>query len=625
MKCLYLFSCILFFQSCSLTRSRLGEALQQSGKNREELERVLQYFSQKETDSLHLKAAQFLITHMPGHYSWQSEELEQYSQTMDSIHPNMPSTVKKVVYSIPWHNDNIVTGDKKKIEDIKVIKADFLIAHINRSIKMWQQTPWLVTCSFEDFCEYLLPYRLGDEPLILEEDTNQQHIRENIIREMSMYGYTPRLLEEVRLFFRAEVEKSESKYFPRLNTGNFERGEHTMDCLDMCYYDVLGMRSAGVPSTIDFVPNWPTRNGRHYWRVIHDPVFKDENFCEPLNQLAGKVYRMTYSHQPMPVPDGVDSIPSLFQNPFLKDVTAKYMNVSDIEINVKRKLDNLLPKYLYLAVFNDLEWKPIAWSKYENGKGLFRYVGRNVVYLPVCYQGGGMKGVGHPFYVDRNGSVEEFVPDHTRRISVTLHRKYPLTYSKIYWGKSLEGCVLEASNHADFTETDTLSQINGVNAELNWCSLPVNDIKKYRYWRISKAGRPITLAELQFVLPNGDIIQGTPMSSGKGGYSDKAFDNNPLTYQNYLGWVGVDLGKPVALKEARYLPRTDYNGIIPGHLYRLLYFDETGWVEVDTKEALGQDITFHHVPSKALYWLQNLTEGKEERIFTVENDEIVFH
>ncbi len=111
-KYLYSFITILFLQSCSLTRSRLGEALQQSGKNREELERVLQYFSQKETDSLHLKSAQFLITHMPGHYSWPSEELEQYSQTMDSIHPNMPSTV--------WHNDNIVTGDKKKIEESRL-------------------------------------------------------------------------------------------------------------------------------------------------------------------------------------------------------------------------------------------------------------------------------------------------------------------------------------------------------------------------------------------------------------------------------------------------------------------------------------------------------------------------
>ena len=114
MKCLYLFSCILFLQSCSLTRSRLGEALQQNGKNREELERVLQYYSQKETDSLHLKSAQFLITHMPGHYSWQSEALGQ-----DITFHHVPS---KALYWL----QNLTEG---KEERIFTVENDEIVFH----------------------------------------------------------------------------------------------------------------------------------------------------------------------------------------------------------------------------------------------------------------------------------------------------------------------------------------------------------------------------------------------------------------------------------------------------------------------------------------------------------------
>ena len=66
-KYLYLFIAISLLQSCSPTRSRLEEALVQSGENRIELEKVLQHFSNKEADSLHLKSAQFLIAHMPRH------------------------------------------------------------------------------------------------------------------------------------------------------------------------------------------------------------------------------------------------------------------------------------------------------------------------------------------------------------------------------------------------------------------------------------------------------------------------------------------------------------------------------------------------------------------------------
>ena len=65
--------CIL----AACTKTPLEQALIQAGKNRKELEKVLEYY---QNDSLKLRAAQFLIENMPYHYSYQGEELKKYFQ-----------------------------------------------------------------------------------------------------------------------------------------------------------------------------------------------------------------------------------------------------------------------------------------------------------------------------------------------------------------------------------------------------------------------------------------------------------------------------------------------------------------------------------------------------------------
>lgn len=55
--------------------SLLEQALKKSGNNRSELEKVLAHYSQKDTDSLKLQAAIFLIENMPGHYSYYGASL----------------------------------------------------------------------------------------------------------------------------------------------------------------------------------------------------------------------------------------------------------------------------------------------------------------------------------------------------------------------------------------------------------------------------------------------------------------------------------------------------------------------------------------------------------------------
>lgn len=597
----------------------MEDALTQSEKNRPELEKVLTHYAD---DTLKLKAARFLIANMPGHFTWNSALLTRYQAALDSLYPDMSSVVKRVMYSIPWHND-FAMDTCHHVEDIQVIRGDYLIHHIDNVVAMWQGCAWLKDLSFEDFCEYLLPYRLGDEPLVEADSTH--YWWKLVSRWIDDYQFSPALLDDIRSFQRMHIAEGDNLYFINVAVPFLEQGQRTLGCLDQCYYDVLGFRQTGIPSTIDMIPDWPTRNGRHYWRTVIDGSCVNDNYAKMSTPAAAKVYRMTYSRNPIPMPDGRDSIPELFRNPFLRDVTEKYVKTADLEVRLPRDFRGKAPKYLYLAVFNDLEWKPIAWSRVKGGKAHFERMGRNLVYLPVCYRGEKMQCVGEPLFVDRMGRVKPLVADKEQTVTMTLTRKYPLTYPKIQWGRTVEGCVLEAADDAAFTRPDTLNTISSMGTALNWVSLPTGTAKAYRYWRVSKQGRPVTLAELKCILPSGQQAEGTPLSSGRGGFNLKAFDGDPLTYNNYMDWVGIDLGQARVLQEVRLLPRTDDNGIAVGHLYKLFYFGHDGWVELATQRAIGQELTFTNVPAGALYWLQDVTRGREERIFTYEDGRVVFH
>jgi hypothetical protein len=67
---------LLITAGCTKSPSMLEQALQLSGDNRAELEKVLNHY---ENEPLKLKAAQFLVENMPGHVSYRNQAyIEKY-------------------------------------------------------------------------------------------------------------------------------------------------------------------------------------------------------------------------------------------------------------------------------------------------------------------------------------------------------------------------------------------------------------------------------------------------------------------------------------------------------------------------------------------------------------------
>lgn len=111
----------------------------------------------------------------------------------------------------------------------------------------------------------------------------------------------------------------------------------------------------------------------------------ESNPGEPhkLGEKMAKVYRRTYARN-AEMQDLLGSeryVPETFRTPFIKDVTAEYMATCDVDI----KIDSEHSKYVYLAVFNNPSWIPIAFAKVKNHIAQFKKLGKNVLYLPVSY------------------------------------------------------------------------------------------------------------------------------------------------------------------------------------------------------------------------------------------------
>ena len=155
-KIRYLFLIILVC-SCTSYPEPIEDVLRQAGRNRKELEKVLDYYGKNPADSLKRYAAEFLIVNMPGKYS---EYREGPWNDLATMYLRWTSSSDKQLVM-----DTYQLGKPIRKDDVTHITAEYLINNIDLAFKVWQEQPWGKTIPFDVFCEEILPYRLHTEPL----------------------------------------------------------------------------------------------------------------------------------------------------------------------------------------------------------------------------------------------------------------------------------------------------------------------------------------------------------------------------------------------------------------------------------------------------------------------------
>lgn len=608
----------LFTACVSDVDRRVNDTLSFAGGNRGELEKVLNYYEDR-GETLKWKAARFLIANMKDKYSYDIPGLDSIRQAIINV---------KTKNAIEKRWKNFSYKSLPKVYDAQVMTADYLIENIESAFESWQRYEWGKYYTFEDFCKYLLPYRIGDEPLErwrLEYKTKFAPLLDSLYQGTDVIAAASVL--------QNYAEHSGYKFYTDFNVPHhgalFLQKYRVGTCREYCDFVIYLFRSMGIPVAIDQYKYSPEIRQSHHWNVVKDTTGR----CIPIEfhdsavkrdwenkRGKGKVYRTCFERQPEPTFDG---------DYYGRDVTAEYFGVNSLKTPIEKDEDG------FIAVYAFEGWKPVGKYKSKGGQAAVENVEPNAIFVPVVVGKMGLEVNGFPFAWDGD-STKVFVPDTTRRERVKLIRKYPVTsYMRDHLYR-INGTRLEGSNRLNFDNAETLAVVQDKELYLKR-HIKVRSKKKYRYLKLNMLKKAqLEIAELSIYadtaftekLPFEFVASMLPACSMPGREIDKAQDDDWLSlYQSRQrsAFVVADLGRPVEIGGILWIPRNDDNYVRKGEPYELLYQNgAAGWVSLGRKVAEDDFVEFDGVPANALLRLHHCTKGVEEQVFQWKDGEQYF-
>lgn len=620
--------------------SELEETLSQAGSNRGELFRVLAHYEEEE-DSLKLRAAQFLLENMAWKAYATGRVVEEYFAFMDSVFRTGHKSEEELplIYG-QYERQARYLKEKPVIAlDARTLTADYLIRNIDEAFAVWHR-PWNCHLSFDEFCEWILPYRVSGE---VPEEWRTLY-RERF--EPLLQSDTIRTARQACTVINNELMKysiciPERSVLPVTLPSRLLMNIKFGLCGDYANLAVFAMRSAGIPVGIETVPYWGRGNGRHTFNVVYDndSTFHDFSGAEqnPDEHLIRfrhempKVYRSTFGKQPssLAMQRGTEDVPDFFKNPCLEDVTGNYpfIEARDITVPVERHSDR---KFAYLCVYHPEEWIPVAWGRRQGDSVRFQNVCPNIVYHPALYADGKLQLTGHPFLLDTLGHVNVLAPQASTR-TCTIGTVYKDAPKLIKLLPSFIGGKIQGANRPDFSDAVTYYTFTE-NPTFKYTTVHCGNTKPCKYLRYLLSGQSKgDMADLEFYAKGSDVPlkgkvtgQYKPSLTYSGSGAEAMFDDNPLTFfhtADTLSWGGLELEKPVSVSRIRFIIRSENNGIRKGNEYELFYMDRDKWVSLGRKIATEDDgLEYRGVPKNALFrWIDH-TKDISKRIFIIENN-----
>lgn len=637
-------------------RAALERALRYAGDNRPELEAVMDHYSADPADSLKLRAAKYLIKNMPYHMSYPAETYAEYCHEMDSLFRNSGKS-DTFVASAATEISARYESRLKPVFDILNITAEYLIWNIDYSFRMWEESDFLQHITFDEFCEYVLPYKcLEYQPMTrwkeewrdiwrgeLDQLKQIDELKHNVRRATEAVTYVYKNNDSMLRMKVRQIGGMDRIDILDLKT---LAAQPYGTCLERSRLGIMNCRSKALPVSFDFTPNWADRNGPHYWNNVYVSRRRSPDF-EPFSKYPGayhypdvpmgKVFRLTYAPHPllMEVIEKGGRIPKSMSQLFMRDVTSEYGRVTDIKIDLLRDADTG-NGYAYLAVFNNSEWIPMDICRIKRRKAQFNDVQLDILYIVATYDKGNVTPISDPFIVNVRGEVEYITPSTDRKQDMRVNRKFP-SFEHIYdIQEYIRGGVIEADNDPAFPDPKVMAELP---SELVLAGeAHIDSEMPFRYWRLrSSTEHPSDFAELYFYSRDsmrrisGTLIYPDVKVRNKTHDTPQYIcDGDPLTYftvQNTdaFRWVGLDFGRPVAIGKIAYIRRGDGNEICPGDEYELYYWHAGRWELLDSQIAGNIYLDFADVPADGLYFIKGLSRGVQNRTFIYKNGSVVWY
>ena len=353
---------------------------------------------------------------------------------------------------------------------------------------------------------------------------------------------------------------------------------------------------------------------------------------------SGKVYRNTFAmNTDILQKSGMNLLPGTLANIHRKDVTSGYHPSNEVKVDCCFARDEDVQD-IFLGVFSINGWVAIGMAdSYKRGATVFRNIEPDNVYIPLYLKEGRLNPAGFPFRLDSEcQEVISYEPTGEKTEQMVVERKYPLTKGINGYMKRMTNERFEAADNMEFKNATTLYQLD----EKEWPERVINEQKinntrPFRYVRYISADKyPGDIAEVAWYGKDGQKLEGKLLgTSACGDLSEcalsNAVDGDILTFfssTQFPGWIGLDLGVEKVIERIAYSPRNDDNFIREGDEYELFYFSAYGWMSLGKQTGTSSaKLIYKDVPSNAIYWLRNLTRGKEEQIFTYENGKQCFN
>lgn len=642
--------CVLFasiflvaFSGCSNDTMYLRYALKAAGENKSELKAVLKHYRTVDKDPQKLKAAKYLIANMPGHYSYAdtAKANKFYAVAYDILTSGrdmfwMRDTIQKISYGeFSGMSSNIVS-------DVNVMTADYLIYSIDHAFTQWRTRPWAQHLSYEEFRDYLLPYKVAElQKFDHWRDTLAAHFGDSISRLPAdndqchtIYGALEIVRNEMVWKLRPNVMWETSNGCPLLSAETMVNMKFGA-CLDYVTLAVATFRSMGLPAFIDNVAVWGRHNQGHSWYAF----FSDNGILTPTEedvtspagwgffpyQRFPKIYRFSYAMDKDVIRYRNSSKYKHPINQYKYDVSDQYYRTSDIEITIRKDV-KLKDKYVYIASFannNGPNWNILDYGQIKHGRACFKKMGRQLLYIALGYNGKELIPISDPFIIKKDGSVEYIVYDDSKSRNVELRRKYYESYNVVTQRNKILGARIQCSDNRDFSNAITLYTIE-TTAIPN--RIRLNAPRPYRYWRyMSPDGSWGNMAELAWFDENGDKLSRKGIANAEAGQDaiERAYDGNLLSNfeinQPNGNWIGMDMGEPTVVSSVMVVPRSDDNDVYPGNEYELLCWNGSMWESAGYQVAT-ENVLEYEVPAKCLFWLRNYTRGRDERPFVIKED-----
>ncbi|QQT55238.1 transglutaminase domain-containing protein [Sphingobacterium multivorum] len=397
------------------------------------------------------------------------------------------------------------------VRDSKILTTEFLEQNINSAVSQWNTFPWSKQIPKDIFLNYLLPYKvLLEYPSGWRTYFQKQY--QDSINKFVRNGEedTDKVNASIIAKLYQSINYSENAFKLTKNPSLNEilaigKGE----CYTLSHLFVYANRSVGIPSTIDIVPLWGSRNGSHATEVFYRKIETNPNeytySFKPskgsfLNRPA-KVFRFSFKKVNV-WDDSIKAliepqksyIPEFLKSNHLLDVTDQYADVSNLKYTF---LNRQSDKLAYICVFNYGQWMPLFYGRITNSRfAIFNKMSKNMLYQVGVPEGSSYKFVDRAFILDSSGKMIYSEPNTNVRIKIKIQK---INEGENSWVKANSKYALSILNKKNYWEVVSVKYCE-TDSVLNFDKIPSNS-----FYRLKEIGTNHNLERI-FLCKNDKII-----------------------------------------------------------------------------------------------------------------------